>query len=92
MKPIIVIPNGVLSTKEKDALIKEGYLVIVTDEPGEIKFLSNNPQEEKEFLDKDMILECAVEALSWGNDSTCRNQFSTSIRKKIMDKYKIKQS
>lgn len=58
MKPILIIPSGVLSTKEKDALDKEGYLTIVTDESEKIKFVG--PDEQYKGITKDKLLEKAL--------------------------------
>lgn len=40
MKPILVIPSDTLSAKELKDVQNEGYLVIVTDEPEKIKFMT----------------------------------------------------
>jgi hypothetical protein len=83
MRKLLLIKPNIISAKKEAELKKAGYIVIESEKPEEIKVY-----DEFGDLDRDTILSTALEALSWGNDSTCRNAFGNLLRGKILKKNK----
>lgn len=88
MKKVITMPSGVLSPLELRELKEAGYIVLVTDEPEKIKFVSDS--EHYTFdLDRDIVLDCALKALNHGNDCVARDAFSKLFREELLKRRKL---
>ena len=61
-KPILLIPSGVMSPKEKKDIEDAGYLTIVTDQPEKIKFITPN-EETLMGLTKDKVFAAMMRVL-----------------------------
>jgi hypothetical protein len=83
MSKIVIVRPGVIRAYSKKKLEKAGYVIIEATNPTEIRVI-----EEYGELSRDLLLQTAIEALSWGNDTTARNAFGNLLRKKLEDQWK----
>lgn len=79
--PIIITKPYLLNGAKRKELKEAGYIVIETENPNDITLL-----DELGNLSQNIVLESALEALSYGNDKTCRNTFGELIQKKLLKK------
>lgn len=80
--PILLVKKKMISSNKKKELRDGGYIVIEVEDPkADAVFLDEMPN-----FSRDVILESTLEALSYGNDATCRNKFGDIFRSKILKK------
>lgn len=84
MKKILIVAPKVLDDEQKKLFKEAGYIVVETTKPEKFKVIDDFTD-----VERDVVLACALEALSWGNDSTCRNKFGELIRKQLAKKLNI---
>jgi hypothetical protein len=83
--PILLIIPGLLKQAKREELARAGYTVLELDNFSDVTIM-----DETTSIEPDSALACALEALGWGNDATCRNRFGETVRKKLLDKVKFK--
>lgn len=78
---VIISKPGIISKEKQDELSDAGYIVIEADDPNHIFVLDETPS-----IDRDVILDAAISALGYGNDSSGRLAFGDLIRKRLTTK------
>lgn len=81
MEQIIVIPKGSLSAKDKGKLEKKGHIVIETNDPDSIRFIS--PANSK--IETNDLLMAALHALDAGADNISRGKFVVELNRRLKD-------
>lgn len=82
-KKILLVKPGAISEDDKKRLGEQGFVVIQTKSPQDVKVLSDFG------VDDNMVLSAALEAMSCGNDDAIRLAFSRLFRKKMEEKLKL---
>lgn len=86
-KPVMIVKTDSLSSKDKEKLTKNGYVIIEHPFPGDVRIINDFS-----LIETDELLMTALEALNWGNDVTCRNAFSNLFRERLIKKMKDSKS
>jgi hypothetical protein len=81
LKPILIVPSGIISHEEKKSLSDAGYVVIVTDEPERIKIVTPSS-----VLDGVDMLNAAIIGLGETFSSDGRDKFFKEMMKQIRSK------
>lgn len=81
MKPILVVPSGVLSVEEKKSAQDGGYIVIITDEPENVRIVT--PISTMDGLD---IMSAAIIGLSKESLDYGKQAFVKELARQIQDK------
>ena len=78
-KQIILVKPGALKDEDKNNLREMGFVVMESEKPKDITVLHDF-----NGLASNIVLECALEALGWGNDNTGRLRFGDLLRQKLL--------
>jgi hypothetical protein len=82
--PVILSKPGAISKEKQNELTGQGYVVIECDDFEAVKVV-----DEIAGLSGDMVTAAALEALSYGNDRTCKIAFGDLLHKRIMKRIGI---
>lgn len=85
MGKILLAKPGAVDKQQKETLKQEGYIVIEVADTNDVKVLSNFSD-----LERDDLLQCAIQAMGYGNDETIRLAFAKLFREAVIKKLKEK--
>lgn len=78
---VILVKPGIIHADKQKELQCAGYVVVECDNPKDIIIMDESPS-----LERDLLLDAAINALDNGNDSTGRLAFGNIIRKKLINR------
>lgn len=85
--PILLIKPSLITRAKREELARAGYTILEIENFSDVSMM-----DEMGTVKPDSVLVCALEALEWGNDATCRNEFGKRIREKILNQTKAKKA